>query len=83
MCSIRGDGKREAGHLLKANMWDAAHSVITNKLVSSAVRHSASICSVPYCYVHVHVPACVHAYVLSLLFVSLCVCVVSCSVKSL
>lgn len=33
----KDDSKREADHLLKASMWDAAHSVITNKLVSMAV----------------------------------------------
>ena len=31
------DSQREADHLLRASMWDAAHTVITNKLVSMAV----------------------------------------------
>ena len=46
-----GDSKREAGHLLRANMWDAAHSVITNKLVSLAVinRKALVVCCVYMC----------------------------------
>ena len=31
------DSRREVDHLLKAGMWDAAHNVITDKLVPLAV----------------------------------------------
>ena len=69
-----GDSKREAGHLLRANMWDAAHSVITNKLVSLAVinRKALVVCCVYMC-VCVRVGACVLAYLL--VHVRACVCV--------
>ena len=68
-----GDTKREADHLLRAKMWDAAHSVITNKLVSMAVinrkglhiLHSVCVC----------VCVCVHSMVFGTVWSTLEPCV--------
>ena len=67
-----GDSKREAGHLLRANMWDAAHSVITNKLVSLAVINRKALCYV--CSV-LYVVYCVHMCVCACVCMCVCVCV--------
>ena len=69
-----GDSKREAGHLLRANMWDAAHSVITNKLVSPAVinRKALVVCCVYMC---VCACGCMCACLPACVCACMCVCV--------